>query len=45
LSHAELIKVCDDAIKDSILQDRNITQSQLLKLINERMTIYSNKEA
>lgn len=45
LSHAELIKVCDDAIKDSILQDRNITHSQLLKLINERMTIYSNKEA
>ena len=45
LSHAELIRVCDDAIKDSILQDRNITQSQLLKLINERMTVYSNKEA
>ncbi|MCT1903531.1 AAA family ATPase [Oceanobacillus sojae] len=45
LSHAELIKVCDDAIKDSILQEKKITQSQLLKLINERMTVYSNKEA
>ncbi len=45
LSHAEIIRVCDDAIKDSILDDSKITESKLLSLVNERLTIYSGKEA
>lgn len=46
LSQAELLKICDDAIKESILQDREITERQLFKLVNERLQIYStNKEA
>ncbi|EJE1901231.1 hypothetical protein M4E16_002606, partial [Listeria monocytogenes] len=45
LSQAELIRVCEDAIKGSILNDNIITQSELLNLIKERMVIYSDKEA
>lgn len=45
LSQAELVKICDDAIKDSILYDRKITEEQLLNLVDERRGIYSNKEA
>ncbi|MGM0110050.1 AAA family ATPase [Enterococcus sp. DIV0187] len=45
LSQAELVKICDDAIKDSILYDRKITEEQLLNLVDERRRIYSNKEA
>lgn len=45
LSHAEIIRVCEDAIKDSILEDNQITQSKLLSLINERLRAYSGKEA
>jgi len=45
LSHAEIIRVCDDAIKGSILDNREITESKLLSLINERLTVYSGKEA
>ncbi|MGM0239840.1 AAA family ATPase [Enterococcus sp. AZ103] len=45
LSQAELIRVCEDAIKSSILNDNIITQSELLNLIKERLVIYSDKEA
>jgi AAA+ superfamily predicted ATPase len=45
LSHAELIRVCEDAIKNAILSDIDITQSKLLDLINERVIIFSEKEA
>jgi len=45
LSHAEIIMVCEDAIKDSILYDCKLTESKLLSLINERLTIYSRREA
>jgi SpoVK/Ycf46/Vps4 family AAA+-type ATPase len=45
LSQAELIRVCEDSIKSSILNDSIITQSELLNLIKERMVIYSDKEA
>ncbi len=44
LSHAEIIRVCDDAIKSSILSNTEINQSQLISLIDERVTAYS-KEA
>ncbi len=45
LSHAEIINICDDAIKDSILNDHKITKSKLTSLINNRLIIYSGKEA
>ena len=45
LSHAEIIRVCDDAIKSSILQSSKITEKQLTRLIDERISAYSVKEA
>ena len=45
LSHAEIIKICNDAIKQTILENKRITESILLNLIDERLTIYSKKEA
>lgn len=45
LSHAEIIRVCDDAIKSSILSDERITERQLLALIDERIKAYSTEEA
>ena len=45
LSHAEIIRVCEDAIKNSILDDNKITQSKMLNLVRERLTLYSGKEA
>ena len=44
-SHAEIIRVCDDAIKSSILSDERITERQLLALIDERIKAYSTEEA
>lgn len=40
LSQAEVVKVCDDAIKESILYDKKITEEQLLLLVEERISIY-----
>lgn len=45
LSHAEIIRVCDDAIKESILGGSNITQDKLMRLVKERLVVYSKKEA
>ena len=45
LCHAEIVRVCDDAIKKSILEDDDITQQGLINLLNERHAIYSCKEA
>lgn len=45
LSQAEIVRVCDDAIKDSILDGVPINQSRLTSLINERHSIYKGKEA
>lgn len=33
LSHAEIIRVCEDAIKDSILDNNKITQPRMLNLV------------
>lgn len=44
LSHAEIARVCDDAIKHAVLNDINLTQKDLMNLINERLAVYSNKE-
>lgn len=45
LSHAEIVRVCDDAIKNSILEDVAISESELLALLKERHIIYTSKEA
>lgn len=45
LSQAEIIRVCEDAIKKSILNNLTITEDALLALIDERRTAYSKKEA
>lgn len=45
LSHAEIAKVCDDTIKNSILYDVPITGKTVIDLLNERHNVYSGKEA
>ena len=45
LSHAEIIRVCDDAIKFSILNGTSIENERLLKLLDERIDAYFTKEA
>jgi SpoVK/Ycf46/Vps4 family AAA+-type ATPase len=45
LSQAEIAKVCDDAIKLSILNDTKVRQTDLLVLINERLSAYTGLEA
>ncbi len=45
LSHAEIIRVCDDAIKSAILSNSEISQKQLMLLVDERIAAYSSKEA
>lgn len=45
LSHAEIIRACDDAIKHSILNGTSIDNEQLMRLLDERIDAYSAKEA
>ena len=45
LSHAEIARVCDDAIKNSILDDEPITSKAVIALLSERHDVYSCKEA
>ena len=45
LNHAEIVKICDDAIKISILTDQPFTAKQIAHLLQERRTVYSYKEA
>jgi AAA+ superfamily predicted ATPase len=41
LSHAEISRVCDDAIKNAILGNANsLNQEDLFRLVNERLTVY-----
>lgn len=43
LSQAEIVQICNDAIKESILNDNRISEKQLQNLIEERISIYNNK--
>ena len=45
LSQAEISRACDDAIKISILDDCDISESTLMSLLQERHDIYASKEA
>ena len=45
LSQAEIIRVCQDAIKKAVLNNEEITESILISLIKERASAYPKKEA
>ncbi len=45
LSHAEIIRACDDAIKSSILSGTAIDNEKISKLLDERIDAYFAKEA
>lgn len=45
LNHAEIIRVCDDAIKNAILNDKSITLNDILIIVNERISAYKCEEA
>jgi AAA+ superfamily predicted ATPase len=41
LSHAEISRVCDDAIKNAILDNTNqINENDLIRLLDERLAVY-----
>lgn len=44
LSQSEISRVCEDAIKGSILSGKPISQRQLINLFEERYVIYEMKE-
>ena len=44
LGHAEIVKVCDDAIKLSILDMQPMTSEKISTLLQERKDIYAYKE-
>jgi SpoVK/Ycf46/Vps4 family AAA+-type ATPase len=45
LSHAEIIKVCEDAIKDSILNDCILSEMKMMDLVEDRLMLYHGREA
>lgn len=45
LNHADITKACEDAVKYSILEDKEITKSMLITYIQDRKGIYKYKEA
>ena len=45
LSHAEIVRSCDDVIKQSILSDKVITDKSIEDLLMERHAVYSYKGA
>lgn len=45
LSHAEIVRVCNDTIKFSILNDSPLNENLILGFLYERHSIYFNKEA
>lgn len=45
LSHAEITSVCNDAIKNCILNDEKITVDVIKKLIKDRRNLFKEKEA
>ena len=45
LSQAEIVRVCDDVIKTSILNNSEITSEQIILLLEERHKMYFYKEA
>jgi SpoVK/Ycf46/Vps4 family AAA+-type ATPase len=44
LSHAEISRICDDVLKDSLLENRNINKEVVLRIIDQRKKIYKIKK-
>ena len=45
LSHADIVKVCDDIIKFSIMEDTKVDKNVLIQYIHDRKALYKFKEA
>ena len=44
LSHAEITRICDDAIKSAILSDTNvINDGDMIRIIDERLAVYQRR--
>jgi len=44
LSHAEITRICDDAIKSAILSDSDIISNEyLIRIIDERLAVYQRR--
>ncbi len=44
LSHAEIVRACEDFIKTAILSNKNVDQQTLIRMLSDRMSAYC-KEA
>jgi len=45
LNHFDVVKVCEDAIKNSILEDKEINEDIIMTFIHDRKELYMYKEA
>ena len=45
LNHSDVVKVCEDSIKNSILEDKEITKEIIMTFIQDRKELYLYKEA
>lgn len=45
LNHADIIKACEDAIKYSLINDEEISQTVIMSYIQDRKSLYKFKEA
>ena len=45
LNHADIIRACEDSVKYSILEEKEITKVILLTFIQDRKDFYKYKEA
>jgi len=45
LNHADIVKICEEAMKYSILEDTDITKDIILTYIQDRRDLYKYKEA
>ncbi len=45
LNHSDIVKVCEDSIKNSILEDKEITKEIIMTFIQDRKELYLYKEA
>ena len=40
LSHAEIVRACEDFIKTAILSNKNVDQQTLIRMLSDRMSVY-----
>lgn len=45
LNHADIVKACEEAIKNSLINDENISKAMILSYIQDRKGLYRFKEA